>query len=69
MVFLPRKHSDKPALIMELKSGKSAMEAVDQIKERQYPKALEGYGGRLLLVGINYDRDKKKHSCVIEEWQ
>ena len=29
-------------------------------------KALEDYQGNLLLVGINYDKEKK-HSCVIEK--
>lgn len=68
MVFLPRACSDKPAMIIELKAGESASDAVRQIKDRQYPRALEGYLGRLLLVGINYDKEKKEHTCVIEEW-
>lgn len=31
-------------------------------------QALEGYVGKILLVGINYDKKKvdKLHSCVIE---
>ena len=31
-------------------------------------EALAEYKGNLLLVGINYDKEKKKHSCIIEEW-
>jgi hypothetical protein len=67
IVYLPRKHSDKPAMIVELKYNKTAKAAIDQIKEKKYPKALQDYKGNLLLVGINYDKDTKKHSCVIEE--
>lgn len=42
--------------------------AIQQIKDRQYTQALEGYVGEILAVGINYDRDNanKPHSCVIE---
>jgi hypothetical protein len=28
---------------------------------------LLNYGGKIVLVGINYDEKTKKHSCVIEE--
>ena len=27
---------------------------------------LKGYKGDVLLVGINYDKKTKKHSCTIE---
>ena len=40
--------------------------ASDQIKRRQYPVKLADYADRLLLVGINYDRETKAHSCRIE---
>ncbi len=40
------------------------------MKSRNYPEAVKGYGGELLLVGIAYDRDapagERKHTCVIE---
>ena len=68
IVFLPRKQSDKPAMVVELKYDKSAKGAIAQIKEKQYMEALAEYKGNLLLVGINYDKEKKKHSCIIEEW-
>ena len=69
VVFLPLPRTGKPAIIVELKYGKSAGEAVRQIKERQYFRALEGYGGEILLVGVNYDKNNsnKPHSCVIEK--
>lgn len=65
IVFLPRKCSDKPAMVVELKYNKSAEEAITQIKEKQYSKVLEGYKGKILLVGINYDVNTKKHQCRI----
>lgn len=67
MIFLPHRNSDKPAMIVELKYNRSAEGAVSQIKEKQYPEALEGYSGAVLLVGINYDKKSKKHQCKIEK--
>lgn len=68
IVFLPLPHTGKPALVVELKYDKSARAAIRQIKNRQYTQALKGYTGEILLVGINYDKEKadKPHSCVIE---
>ena len=77
--FIPRKiHLDKPAVIIELKWDKTAQGAIRQIKEKQYPDsvldytgdivdALDEYRGELLLVGINYDKGTKMHTCVIEQ--
>ena len=68
IVYIPRrKYADKPAIVVELKWNMSAIGAIAQIKKKQYMKALEEYKGNILLVGINYDKDKKKHSCVIEK--
>ena len=67
--LIPRQlHADKPAVVIELKKDKNAKAAIDQIKQKHYVKALEGYKGNLLLVGINYDEDKK-HSCEIEKME
>ncbi len=68
VVFLPLPHTDKPALVVELKYDKDARTAIQQIKDRQYTQALAGYAGNILLVGINYERGNKDkpHSCVIE---
>ena len=72
MVFIPRANAGKrPAMVVELKYNQSADSAINQIKERRYQGALSGYSDRILLVGVNYDadgEDKKKHTCVIEEW-
>ena len=56
-------------MIVELKWDQSAEGAIGQIKEKQYVKALEHYTGEILLVGINYDKTTKKHSCKIERYE
>ncbi|MCD8299890.1 MAG: ATP-binding protein [Clostridiales bacterium] len=70
--FIPRKDTDKPPLLIELKFNKSADSAIRQIHENRYCGKLKGFGDRILLVGINYDRDakgesRKHHTCIIEE--
>ncbi len=67
LVFVPRRNVTEPAMVVELKVDKTAQTAIDQIKEKQYPKGLKGYEGEILLVGISYDKKEKKHSCVIEK--
>jgi len=68
VVFLPLPFSKKPALLVELKYNQSAITALQQIRNRQYPRALAGYSGEILLIGVNYDKDNKNkpHSCRIE---
>lgn len=68
MVFLPLPHTDKPAIVVELKYDKTAKSAIQQIKDRRYTQALDGYIGEIVLVGINYDKGNrdKPHSCIIE---
>ena len=68
VVFLPKRRSTLPAMIVELKWNKDAEGAIKQIKDRDYPKVLTNYGGKIVLVGINYDEDTKTHSCKIEEY-
>ena len=67
MVLLPKKYSAKPAILIELKWDKSPESAIAQIKEKRYGKALEEFGGEILLIGINYDKTKKAHKCIIEK--
>ncbi|MCH4285666.1 MULTISPECIES: PD-(D/E)XK nuclease domain-containing protein [Bacillota] len=67
VVFIPR--YDKPAMIIELKYDKDADTAIKQIKEKKYFFGLEKYLDNLLLVGINYDKETKKHTCVIEKYK
>ena len=66
IAFLPKPHFDKPAMVIELKYDKSAQGAICQIKDKKYASALKDYQGDILLVGINYDKETKEHSCVIE---
>lgn len=67
LVFRPRKNNSNPAMIVELKYDKSAEGALEQIKKKQYVDCLKGYSGEILLVGINYDKDCKCHTCRIEK--
>ncbi len=69
IVFLPLPSAGRPALVIELKYDKTADTALQQIKDRRYAQALEGYCGEILLVGVNYDKDNrnKPHNCVIEK--
>lgn len=39
---------------------------IDQIKCKEYPVKIAEYTGNILLVGINYDKETKQHSCKIE---
>ena len=70
ILFLPRKFSLKPAVLVELKWNKSAGEAILQIKEKQYTECMKkfDYDGDLLLVGVNYDEKNGKHTCKIERY-
>ncbi|MBQ6505030.1 MAG: AAA family ATPase [Flexilinea sp.] len=69
IVYLPKKDSDWPALVIELKWNQSAEGAIDQIYNRNYPDVLKNYGSDILLVGINYDKsapiEKRRHTCKI----
>ena len=72
IVYLPKRDSDWPALVIELKWNKNKDGAIDQILKKQYPDVLKNYGSRILLVGINYDKDasagERKHTCRIMEY-
>ena len=68
IVFIPKaKAADKPAMVIELKYDKSVQGAIAQIKDKRYTESLSAYRGNLLLVGINYDKEAKKHECMIEQ--
>lgn len=56
-----------PAIIVELKNNKTALGAIEQIKERKYDEVLCHYRGNMLFVGINYDQETKQHQCAIEK--
>ena len=73
MIYLPMRDSRLPALVIELKWNQTAKGAVEQIKDRCYPEVIRTYGGEILMVGINYDKEvsagRRRHTCVIEKWQ
>lgn len=67
IVYVPRpQYVEKPALVVELKWDKNTETAIQQIKDKQYVEALQAYRGNILLVGINYSRKTKVHTCQIE---
>ena len=67
VVYLPRRGSGHPALLVELKRNKPVESAIQQVKERNYPQALDGLGVPILLVGITYDAKTKEHVCMIDK--
>ena len=71
IVYFPKRTSQMPVLIIELKWNQSAEGAIAQIKNKRYFDSLKDYGGDILLVGINYDKNAKKgrrkHTCRIEK--
>ncbi|MBQ9214527.1 MAG: hypothetical protein IJ150_11395, partial [Bacteroidales bacterium] len=64
-------HSDSgyPPIIVELKLNSTPSNALGQIKSKEYFHAFDYYNGKVLFVGINYDKDTKKHECKIEVWE
>jgi hypothetical protein len=72
-IFYPEANPKADGIILELKVDHTAQEALQQIKDKKYALKFEGslgkkpnYTGRVLGVGIAYDRNTKKHSCTIE---
>ena len=66
VVFIPKRDTSLPSMIVELKWNETSESALEQIKKRNYPAILNGYLGEMVLVGINYDEKSKNHSCKIE---
>ena len=67
LAFIPRKGMNVPAMVIELKYDKTAEGAISQIKNKNYTEKLKAFSGELLLVGINYDKENRKHECRIEK--
>lgn len=72
-IFYPAKEKAADCIILELKVDHTPDEAIRQIKDKKYALRFKGklgeepkYTGRILAVGISYDRQKKKHSCKVE---
>lgn len=67
IVMIPRRNISKPAIVVELKYNNSADAAIEQIKRKEYPAKIAEYSGDIILVGINYDKESKTHTCKIEK--
>ena len=70
-VFRPKPEyiHNYPALIVELKWNQDVRTAINQIEEKQYPESISRYTGEILLVGINYDKKTKAHTCMIHKYR
>lgn len=71
-MFYPKK-TNEDAIILELKVDHTPEEAIQQIKDKKYALRLKGklgeeslYTGRIIAVGISYDKKKKRHACKVE---
>ena len=67
IVLIPRENVKTPALVIELKYDSTVDTAIEQIKNKQYPAKISEYTGNILLVGINYNKQTKKHTCRIQK--
>jgi hypothetical protein len=72
-IFYPELNRQADCIILELKMDHTADEALQQIKDRKYALKFEGrlgeetsYTGRILGVGIAYDKESKVHECKME---
>ena len=71
-IFYPL-YKNEDGIILELKVDNTAEAAIRQIKEKNYALKFKGklgqdptYTGRILAVGISYDKKTKKHDCKVE---
>lgn len=74
-IFYPERRG-ADALILELKMDSTPEAAIRQIKKKNYALRLQGrlgerakYTGRILAVGISYDKKTKEHFCKVEVLQ
>lgn len=72
-IFYPETDKNADCIILELKVGAAPEAAIQQIKDRDYVLRFKGksaeslkYTGRILAVGISYDKESKQHSCQVE---
>ena len=72
-IFYPEADQTADCIILELKIDSTPKDAINQIKNRKYDLRFRGtlgkkskYTGRILAVGISYDRGNKKHECLVE---
>ena len=72
-IFYPETNPQADGIILELKVNDTPEHALQQIKDKRYALKFEGklgaplkYPGRVLGVGISYDKETKKHFCKVE---
>lgn len=72
-IFYPETDRDADCIILELKVDQTPEEAIQQIREKQYALRFRErlgekrrYTGRVLGVGIGYDKAGKTHRCRVE---
>ena len=72
-IFYPETDKSLDCIILELKVDSSPEEAIGQIKTKKYDLRFrerigeeQKYTGRILAVGMSYDRKTKKHICKVE---
>ena len=75
-IFYPETDKSLDSIILELKVDSSPEEAIGQIKTRKYDLRFrerigeeQKYTGRILAVGISYNKKTKKHICRVEVLQ
>lgn len=73
-IFYPEVDMSADCIILELKVDRTPDEAIQQIIDKKYAMRFAGkigeqsqYMGRILAVGISYDKNSKKHSCKVVE--
>lgn len=71
-IFYPEQRWET-GIILELKVNHAPEEAIRQIKDKNYVLRFKGklgekpkYTGRILAVGISYDKETKEHRCKVE---
>lgn len=67
-IVLQPKNQEYPPIVVELKWDKKAKGAIEQIKKKNYVQGIESRTGEILLAGISYNKENKRHSCVIEKF-
>ena len=75
-IFYPLANRNADCLILELKVDHSPDEAIQQIKEKHYALRFQEklgeeryYTGRILGIGIGYQKKGKRHRCKVEVLQ
>ena len=71
-IFYPENPAED-GIILELKVDHTAEEAIEQIKNKKYALRFQGrlgarcnFTGRIICVGIAYQKTDKKHECKVE---